>query len=136
MTIAYREAVPDAAAFAALFATTGWDIGRPLTIEAAAEALAHTWFAVSAYDGERLVGTGRVIGDGILHGLIVDVIVDPKCQHRGIGSAIVARLVEQCRSHAVMYVQLFCAHGKRPFYERLGFVAREGEAPGMELAPR
>lgn len=136
MDIAYREAVPDAAAFAALFATTGWDAGRPLTIEAAALALAHTWFAVSAYDGERLVGTGRVIGDGVLHALIADVIVDPASQRRGIGTAIVSRLVEVCRSHAVMDVQLFCARGKRPFYERLGFVAREGEAPGMELAAR
>ncbi len=133
MSIAYRPTLPRPEAFRALFATTGWDAGRPLTPERAAAALAGTRHAVAAYDGDRLVGFGRVIGDGVLHALLADVIVDPAYQRAGIGSEIVGRLVEHCRQEAVMDVQLFCARGKRPFYERLGFLARDDEAPGMEL---
>jgi GNAT superfamily N-acetyltransferase len=122
--IEYRAEVPEPVAFVRLFATTGWDPQGRLTVATAAEALAHTWYAVSAYDGTRLVGTGRIIGDGVLHALLVDVIVDPDCRHRGIGSGMVERLVAECRRHRIFYTQLFCARGNRRFYERLGFAAR------------
>jgi GNAT superfamily N-acetyltransferase len=130
--IEYRAKIPDPPAFVRLFATAGWDPQDRLTVAAAAEALAPTWYAVSAYEGERLVGTGRIIGDGVLHALLVDVIVDPAYRHRGIGSAIVERLVAECRRLCIVDVQLFCALGVRPFYERLGFAARPDDAPGME----
>ena len=131
--IEYRAAIPDPLAFVRLFATTGWDPQGRLTVAVAAAALAPTWYAVSAYEGVRLVGTGRIIGDGVLHALLVDVIVDPDYRHWGIGSGIVERLVAECRLHRIVDVQLFCAHGVRPFYERLGFAARPDDAPGMEL---
>jgi GNAT superfamily N-acetyltransferase len=61
------------------------------------------------------------------------VIVDPAYWHWGIGSAILERLVAECRRHRIVDLQLFCAHGVRPFDERLGFAARPDDAPGMEL---
>jgi GNAT superfamily N-acetyltransferase len=131
--IEYRAQVPDPVAFVGLFETTGWDPQGRLTVEAAAEALGHTWYAASAYDGARLVGTGRIIGDGVLHALLVDVIVDPAYRRRGIGSGIVERLVAECRAHRIFYTQLFCARGNRGFYERLGFAVRPEDAPGMQL---
>ena len=131
--IEYRAEIPDPLAFVRLFETTGWDPQGRLTVAAAAEALAPTWHAVSAYAGDRLVGTGRIIGDGVLHALLVDVIVDPAYRHSGIGSVIAERLVAECRQHHIVDVQLFCAQGVRPFYERLGFAARPDDAPGMEL---
>ena len=134
--IEFRAEAPDPAAFARLFAGTGWDPEGRLTPDRAAEALARTWYAVSAYEGDVLVGTGRVVGDGVLHALLADVIVDPAYRHRGIGSVIVERLADECRSHGIFDTQLFCARGKRRFYERLGFSARPDEAPGMELAAR
>ena len=131
--IEYQAEIPDPLAFVRLFGTTSWDPEGRLTVPAAAAALAPTWYAVSAYAGERLVGTGRIIGDGVLHALLVDVIVDPGYRHRGIGSAIVERLAAECRRHRIVDVQLFCAFGVSPFYERLGFAARPEDAPGMEL---
>ncbi len=132
--IEYRSSVPEAGAFARLFATTGWDPEGRLTAARAAAALARSWYAVAAYDDGRLVGIGRIVGDGVLHALLADVVVDPGYRHRGIGSEIVRRLAAECREQDIMDTQLFCARGKRPFYERLGFVARPDDAPGMELA--
>jgi GNAT superfamily N-acetyltransferase len=79
-----------------------------------------------------LRGSGRVIADGVLHALIVDMIVLPSHQNRGIGRAILSRLVERCRAAGIRDIQLFCARGKSGFYERCGFIARPADAPGME----
>ncbi len=49
--IEYRAEVPNPRAFVRLFSTTGWDPQGHLTVERAAEALAPTWCAVSAYEG-------------------------------------------------------------------------------------
>jgi GNAT superfamily N-acetyltransferase len=131
--IEYRDAAPSAEGFAALFATTGWDPVGGLDAAAAEAALRHSWFDVTAYEDGRLVGMGRIVGDGVLHALLVDVVVEPSHQSRGIGTGIVRCLVVECRRHRIADVQLFCARGKRPFYEHLGFTARPENAPGMEL---
>ena len=133
MGIEYRDAPPAPADFARLIETTGWNAEYGLRPDELAAALAASAFAVSAFEGGRAVGCGRVVSDGILHGLIVDVIVDPACQGRGIGRALMERLVAECRRRGIRDVQLFSAAGRRGFYERLGFVARPEDAPGMEL---
>jgi predicted N-acetyltransferase YhbS len=132
--VEFRVEVPDPAEFLRLFRTTGWDPDGRLTLAGAREALDRTWYAVSAYAGDRLVGTGRIVGDGVLHALLSDVIVDPAWQRRGIGREIVARLTAEAERCGVFDVQLFCAKGHRRFYEQLGYVARPEDAPGMELA--
>ncbi len=129
--IEYTASLPPSADFVRLFRSTGWE--TDLTDAALGAALTASWYCVDAYDGERLVGVGRVVSDGAIHALIADVIVEPGWQGHGIGSEIVRRLVARCREAGIDQVQLFCAKGKRPFYERLGFVARADDAPGMEL---
>jgi len=133
-TIAYREELPRPEDFLRLFDAAGW------RTDAAGErlerALAASWHAVCAYEGERLVGMGRTISDGAIHALIVDVIVDPAWQARGVGREIMRRLVARCEEAGIEMTQLFAADGKAPFYERLGFGARPVAAPGMELPHR
>ncbi len=131
--VAYRREIPDVEAFARLLDGTGWFSDDPPSRSELAAALASSWTAVGAYAGSRLVGTGRVVADGVLHALIVDVIVEPEWQGRGVGRGIMERLVAACEAAGIRDVQLFCATGKRGFYERLGFRARSDEAPGMEL---
>jgi GNAT superfamily N-acetyltransferase len=62
------------------------------------------------------------------------VIVVPEVRGHGIGTEIVKRLVARCQEEGLLQVQLFSARGKRGFYERLGFVARPDDGPGMELS--
>ena len=135
-SVDYRTGIPPVAEFERLLAGTGWFAGDPPTRDQLAGALSTSWIAVGAYAGGRLVGVGRVVGDGVLHGLIADVIVEPAWQGRGVGTAVVERLIAACAAAGVRDVQLFCATGKRPFYERLGFRARPHDAPGMELERR
>lgn len=96
------------------------------------DAVRHSWCVVSVYDDGQLVGSGRAVSDGVCHALIVDVIVSPSHQGRGLGTAIMQQLLERCRASNLRDVQLFCASGKAPFYTRLGFVCRPDDAPGMD----
>jgi hypothetical protein len=69
-----RDSLPSASEYLALFESTGWNREYRLSAEELQEAIRHGWFLVTAYDQNRLVGTGRVISDGVFHALIVDVI--------------------------------------------------------------
>ena len=131
--INYQHALPEAAQFATLFETTGWNDEYHLSAAELYEALRPRWYSVSAYDGERLVGFGRVISDSVLHALIVELIVAPEYQAQGIGRTILIDLVARCREAGIRDIQLFCAKGKAGFYARQGFVARPDDAPGMQF---
>ena len=86
---------------------------------------------MSAYDEGRLVGFGRAVSDSI-HAMIYDLIVAPDYQRQGIGGEILDRLVKYCQEAHIRDIQLFCASGRRQFYERHSFKARPDDAPGMQ----
>ncbi|MGA3031380.1 MAG: GNAT family N-acetyltransferase [Candidatus Limnocylindrales bacterium] len=133
LAVEYRAELPTVEEFERLFRSSGWTEALEVPADRLAAALPHAWYAVCARRGGQVVGTGLVLSDGVLHALIVDVIVLPEMRGNGIGTEIMNRLVTRCREAGVVQVQLFSARGKRGFYERLGFVARPDDGPGMEL---
>src|SRR5574337_1339065 len=56
----------------------------------------NSWYNLFYYDDKRLIGTGRIISDGIITGIICGVGVSPKYQKQGIGKNIVKELVSFC----------------------------------------
>lgn len=133
MSIILSDDLPSREAFFTLFESTGWNKEYQLDADQLHSAMHHSWTMVAAYDGERLVGFGRVVSDGILHALIVDLIVLPEAQGRGIGTTMLRELVARCRKAGVRDIQLFCARGQAGFYEKHGFQPRPVDAPGMQL---
>src|ERR1035437_1046435 len=129
----YRPELPTAEEFERLFRSSGWTEALDVAADRLAATLPHAWYAICARPGGQVVGTGLVLSDGVLHALIVNVIVMPEVRGHGIGTEIMKRLVARCQEEGVLQVQLFSARGKRGFYERLGFVARPDDGPGMEL---
>ena len=131
--IALREQLPDKQEYFSLFNTTGWNKNYKVSPEDLERANQNSWLVVSAYDGNKLVGFGRVVTDFVLHAMIFDMIVLPDYQGRRIGTMILARLVSRCVEQGIKDIQLFCAKGKKVFYEKNGFEARADDAPGMQL---
>ncbi len=131
--ITLREQLPDKDEYFALFVTTGWNQEYKASPEELERANRNSWLTISAYDEGRLVGFGRVVTDFILHAMIFDMIVLPDYQGKGIGTLILTRLVSRCLEHGIRDIQLFCAKGKRTFYEKNGFEARADDAPGMQF---
>jgi ribosomal protein S18 acetylase RimI-like enzyme len=111
----------DLAQLSRLFQQAPWAKGR--TFDDAREMLKHTDVIISAWDGERLVGFGRVLTDYVYRASIWDVIIDKAYQGQGIGT----RLVEHILHHPKLKrVELFWLCTRTPdFYERLGFSSKE-----------
>jgi N-acetylglutamate synthase-like GNAT family acetyltransferase len=129
----FTEELPTAKEFFDLFETTGWNEKYQLNQDEYYIALQNSWYYISVYNHNELIGFGRIICDGVVHALILDVIVRPEKQGEGIGKNIMNKLVDQCKKHKVRDIQLFSATNKAGFYENLGFIRRKKAAPGMEL---
>ncbi len=131
--LTFTHSMPEMEEYVALYDSTGWNDTYQLDPERVYDALHHSWFMVAAYDGNDLVGFGRIISDGILHALIVEMIVLPDCKGKGIGSYILNELIAVSKNHGIPDIQLFCAKGQTGFYLKHGFAARPDDAPGMQL---
>jgi GNAT superfamily N-acetyltransferase len=114
-------------------------LGLPvLSFPVAARAVRDDFFnVVVLLDGETPVGCARVIGDGVLTFLILDVLVAPKYQRKGIGSKIVKIVLEHLEKVAQpgAVILLMASPGTEAFFAKHGFAARPDDAPGMQLAP-
>jgi GNAT superfamily N-acetyltransferase len=133
MAIVLSEKLPDKNEYFSLFVSTGWNQAYKASSDELELANRNSWLTVSAYDNSKLVGFGRIVTDFFLHALIFDMIVLPDYQGRGIGTMILKTLVSKCKDQGIRDIQLFCAKGKRTFYEKNGFEVRAEDAPGMQL---
>jgi len=86
--------------------------------------LENTDLALSVWEGERLIGFGRVLTDYVYRASIWDVIVDPASQGQDIGTQIMERILHH---PDLKRVELFwlCTRDKQAFYGKLGFSADE-----------
>jgi ribosomal protein S18 acetylase RimI-like enzyme len=134
MDVVYKENhMPGLEAFYDLYVSTGWNEKYQLTADEIYGSLPASWYMVSVYDGDKLVGFGRVLSDGKLHALITEMIVLPDYQGRGIGKEILSYITAVCREHEIRDIQLFAAKGKAGFYEKYGYTRRPEAGPGMEI---
>jgi len=131
--ITFRDTIPDTKNYWDLFQTTGWNDEYHFTQQDLENAIKNSWYSMSIYDSDKLVGFGRVIADGVHHALIVDLIIHPDYQSQGLGSKLLARLVKKCTDSGIRDIQLFAAKDKSEFYEKFGFEKRPINAPGMQI---
>ncbi|MBO5509754.1 MAG: GNAT family N-acetyltransferase [Lachnospiraceae bacterium] len=112
---------------------------RKLSHNQAKKAISNSLFIVKAYDedSKRLVGMGRIVGDGAVICYIQDLIVIPEAQGKHIGSMIIECLKEYVtdirEDNTTMMLCLMCAKGREPFYIKHGFTPRPTDnlGPGM-----
>jgi GNAT superfamily N-acetyltransferase len=78
-------------------------------------------YAVSfAFDGDRLIGCGRALSDGVYQAALYDVAVLPERQGQGIGRSLIETLLSRVGHCNVL---LYASPGKEAFYQKLGFRA-------------
>jgi ribosomal protein S18 acetylase RimI-like enzyme len=101
--------------------------------EGAAIGLPGTLFGVMIHHREKLVGMGRIVGDGGLAVQLVDIAVDPAHQGRGLGKAIVGTLVNHLRKTAPSrtHVTLLADGPAEHLYAQFGFKLTAPASVGM-----
>lgn len=77
----------------------------------------------------RVIGTGRVLSDGISDAYIQDLVVLPNYRGRGIGTEILSTLLDHCRSAGITWIVLVAEPGTEAFYVPLGFQKLEAHTP-------
>lgn len=96
-----------------------------IPIEHAKRALDGGLINVSAKYGDRLIGMGRMVGDGAMYWYLQEIIVLPEYQKQGVGTKIVNHLVDYAVSHSTTgkftTIGGVSAKGKEEFYRKLGF---------------
>ena len=105
----------DWAQMKASLAADDFDNGR--TPEQLRESFANSHTAVVAYDGDRIVGTARVLSDGVCNAYVVDVWTLSDYRRRGVARAMMQRLEAGLRGQ---HVYLFSDDAVE-FYRKLGY---------------
>lgn len=112
----------------------GW---KPLQKKQAENAIKGSILTVTAYEGDKAIGMGRIVGDGAVICYIQDLIVIPEYQGKGIGEKIIESLIDYVKEIQIpgtqMMLDLMCAAGREEFYKKQGFIARPTNnlGPGM-----
>ena len=88
---------PTAIEYDQIRATTDWVKLDSETIE---KGLENSLFSVCLYDTDKLIGLGRIVGDGSIYFYIQDIIVVPKYQGRGFGKVIMNELMRYIDGNA------------------------------------
>ncbi len=108
-----------------LRSSAGWTIIDP---SQAQTGINNSLYIVTAKCLEKSIGLVRVVGDGGYICMLVDVIVLPEYQGKGIGrklmEAAMNYIYSSLKEGQTVYVNLMSVHGKEPFYEKFGFTKR------------
>ena len=91
-------------------------------------ALDNTFYSISVYDDNRIIGYGRLIGDTICFLYIQDIMVKPEYQGNKIGTLIMDKLLEKInqikKENPDLRVYIGASKNREKFYEKFGFVSR------------
>jgi len=73
---------------------------------------------IGAWDGDRLVGSVRLLSDGYFFCTVPELMVDPEYRRKGIGRELLRRALEAAPGGTIF---LGAQPGNEAFFERAGF---------------
>ena len=114
----------DDAQILALYESVGWSayIRDPESLK---QGVLNSLCVLGAYDGEKLVGLIRAVGDGVTIVFIQDILVQPAYQRRGIGRALIASVLEQFQNVRQIHLLTDDVPETVGFYKAVGFTPVE-----------
>jgi predicted GNAT family N-acyltransferase len=120
-----KENIKNVEEFNLLYDDVGWGAYDEKITQ---KALDNTFYSVSVYDDNKIVGYGRIIGDTICFLYIQDIMVKPEYQGNKIGTMIMNKLLEKIneikQENPDLRVYLGASKNREEFYEKFGFIKR------------
>lgn len=104
-----------------LYSQVGWTAYTE-NMKALEQGYQNSLLVLAAYENGELLGIVRVVGDGFTIILIQDILVYPKYQRQGVGTALLKSVLDQYSD--VRQVQLVTDNTPKTvaFYQSLGFL--------------
>ena len=101
--------------------------------ENAKVALKNSLLVVSIYDEEKLIGLGRIVGDGAISYVVTDIMVDLEYQGQGIGKLIMKEIDEYLEKNTDedAYIILLANKPADKLYSKFNFEYSEPKSLGM-----
>jgi len=103
-----------------LYQSLEWQQYLNIDAVSLSSAMKNSFRAIYVYEENLLIGTGRVISDGIINAYICGIGVDTAHRNQGIGSEILSRLVNSCEQSRLQ-IQLLCEEHLTTYYKSKGF---------------
>jgi ribosomal protein S18 acetylase RimI-like enzyme len=124
------ERPPTVEEYQRLREAVGWE---SVDVEATEIGLRNALFSVCVMHKDKVIGCGRVVGDGGIYFYVQDIIVLPEFQGRGLGRRIMDAVMGHLGSHVHpnAFIGLMAAKGVSGFYEKYGFAERPPDRSGM-----
>ena len=101
------------------------------------QKLANTNHTFTIYEGNRLVGMARIVGNTHTVCYLKDFIIKPEYQHEGYGNFLMNFILNYIKEHNSKdkhsKVCVFSSKGKEKFYEKCGFRFVSGKHSHEEL---
>ena len=123
--IVFKENNKNIEEFNLLYDSVGWGVYNK---NISKRALDNTFYSVSVYDNDKIIGYGRLIGDTICFLYIHDIMVVPEYQRQKIGTMIMQKLLEKVneikKENPDLRVYLGASKNREKFYEKFGFIKR------------
>ena len=119
ITIVCDRSLPEAALLE-LYGAAGWQ--AYLAPGLLREAYSRSLYALGAFDGGRLVGAVRAVGDGCTIILIQDLLVLPEYRRRGIGRLLLNRTLNDFSHVRQRLLLADDTPALNEFYSHAGFV--------------
>ena len=103
-----------------LYQAVGWTnyTNQPQMLE---QALPHSLAVYLAFDGEKIVGLIRLVGDGFSSVFVQDLIVLPSYQRQGIGSSLMKEALEDFKEAYQVQLATEQTEENVGFYRSMGF---------------
>lgn len=129
-TIKVKYSMPSKKDFIKLFNSVDWE----RTADRVSKNKKHSVFAVSLYENNRILGMGRVVGDGSYF-TIYDIVVDKEFQCLGFGTIILNEIIDWYKSieDDDTFLYLNASKGRESFYEKFGFKSRPNDDVGAGM---
>lgn len=108
----------------ALYRSVGWSAyyEHPDKLK---EAFENSLCTLAAYDGSRLVGLLRTVGDGVSVVFVQDLLVHPDYQRRGIGRKLIAKMLFRYAHVRQLHLLTDDVPQTVAFYKAVGFTPVE-----------
>ena len=121
--------------FQSLHILVGWKFLDNKVVE---KSIKNSMIKVSCVENGKTIGIARVVGDGLTHGLLTDVIVHPDFQGKGVGKAMITYLLGKLQEYVnkncdEFMLELTPTKDNAAFYVKCGFKHKPEEIEGCYL---